>query len=366
MKKILLSLLLLPSFAWAGPEAIENDLISNPKTGTYVLGRQNEAQTSISATAGDAIAPSYDRFGNAMCSLNAGTASASNPVKLEDSVHTSGDALVGIAAVRNASGTSFAGTEGDYSAIAVNQFGSVIAGPSLTNMGSGDVAAGILKAEDSVHATGDALVGIAGINNTVSLTSFNNTSGDYTPLGLGQVGNIMASLYYDAALGSPFSPIIQEDRASLASDVGVSVLSIREDALTVSTGASADYQQLKSDAAGRLITTLAPAGESWQGCSSAATTTADTAIKIGVASNRIYTTSLSCANVSAVASRIQFKDGASVIYTGSVGTLATTGGSWNQTFPVPLRGSVNTNLAFAMITTATDTVCCASGYISVN
>lgn len=94
MKRFLLSLLLFPSLAWAGPEMTENDLITNPKTGTYVLGRQNEAQTSISATAGDAIAPSYDQYGNVMCRLTAGTASATNPVRLEDSAAVSGDAAI--------------------------------------------------------------------------------------------------------------------------------------------------------------------------------------------------------------------------------------------------------------------------------
>lgn len=102
----------------------------------------------------------------------------------------------------------------------------------------------------------------------------------------------------------------------------------------------------------------------FQSCSAAATTTADTAIKAAVALNRMYITSISCSNVSAVASRIQIKDGTTVIYTGAVGTQAATGGGFSVSLPTPLRGTVNTALNFNMVTTATDTVCCASGYIS--
>lgn len=102
----------------------------------------------------------------------------------------------------------------------------------------------------------------------------------------------------------------------------------------------------------------------FQSCSSAATTTADTAIKAAVAANRMYVTSISCSNVSAVSSRIQIKDGATVIYVGSVGTLAATGGRFDVSLPTPLRGTVNTALNFNMVTNATDTVCCAAGYIS--
>lgn len=105
-------------------------------------------------------------------------------------------------------------------------------------------------------------------------------------------------------------------------------------------------------------------GSTFQSCSAAATTTADTAIKTAVAANRMYITSISCSNTSAVASSLQIKDGATVIYVGAVGTQAATGGGFNVSLPTPLRGSVNTALNFNMVTTATSTTCCAAGYIS--
>lgn len=105
-------------------------------------------------------------------------------------------------------------------------------------------------------------------------------------------------------------------------------------------------------------------GSTFQACSSAAITTADTAIKAAVASNRIYVTSISCSNNSAVPSSLQIKDGSTVIYQGGVAALATTGGSWSVDLTTPLRGTVNTALNFNMVTTATSTICCATGYIS--
>ena len=105
-------------------------------------------------------------------------------------------------------------------------------------------------------------------------------------------------------------------------------------------------------------------GNTFQSCSSAATGTADTAIKAAVASNRMYITSISCSNTSAVASSLQIKDGATVIYVGSVGTQAATGGGFDVSLPTPLRGSVNTALNFNMVTNLTSTTCCAAGYIS--
>ncbi len=236
MKRILLSLLLLPSFAWAGPEMTENDLISNPKTGTYILGRQNEAQTSISATAGDAIAPSFDQYGNQICRLSS-VATATNPVKLEDSASASGDALV-------------------------------------------------------------------------------------------VVGGITRSALINGA-------------------------------------ATGDYVPPAYDESSRTITTLAPAGETWQACTGAIVDTTQTAIKAAVASNRIYVTSIGCNNSSAVASTLVFQDASTAIWQGAI-TAAATNGSYTMTFPVPLRGTVNTALNVTLGTTATNTRCCAVGYISVN
>jgi hypothetical protein len=155
-----------------------------------------------------------------------------------------------------------------------------------------------------------------------------------------------------------------EDRAALSGDAGVGVFAKLQSAITNDATAD-DYSWFKADTGGRVISTLAPAGETFQNCSASNTGTSDIAIKAAVASNRIYVTSISCFNTAAVASSIVFKDGSTQIYVGGVSSSTLAGVSvYTATLPTPLRGTANTALNFAMGTTATATTCCAAGYIS--
>lgn len=198
-----------------------------------------------------------------------------------------------------------------------------------------------------------------------SLTS-PGANGDYAALALGGAGQSLSSIVYDSAgLSATTQATIAEDVALATGSAGLKVFGQLQDPLSVDA-ATGDAGFHKLDLAGRTITTLAPAGETWQACSGTATGTADTAIKAAVASNRIYVTQITCGNNSAVPSVFAIKDGSTVIGNGGIGTLAATGGGFTANYLVPLRGSVNTALNFAMTTTATSTTCCASGYISVN
>lgn len=155
-----------------------------------------------------------------------------------------------------------------------------------------------------------------------------------------------------------------EDAVAGSGDTGVAVWQKLQAAISADA-ADADYGTLKGDTGGRSITTLAPAGESWQSCSASNTGTTDVAIKSAVASNRIYVTSISCFNTATVASSFQIRDGSTAMYVGGIGNSTLNGvASWSVTLPVPLRGSVNTALNFLMATNATATTCCAAGYIS--
>jgi len=165
---------------------------------------------------------------------------------------------------------------------------------------------------------------------------------------------------------SPITGLLKnEDSAATTLDAGVAAFTKLQSALTVDA-ASGDYGTLKGDDVGRLITTLATPGETWAGCSAAATGTSNTQIKAAVASNRIYVTSISCTNTSTVDSEINFKDGTGYFYTGYVNGTTKGDSNFQTTLPVPLRGSVNTALNFSMTTNATNTICCAAGYISVS
>jgi len=92
------------------------------------------------------------------------------------------------------------------------------------------------------------------------------------------------------------------------------------------------------------------------------TTTADTVmIAAGGAGVRNYCAGISFANSAATASEIVVKDGAStVLWRGYVGASQTT--TQFVTFDVPLKGSANTDMIVAMITTATATRVSAQGF----
>jgi len=284
MFKYLLSLLLLVSAA----QAQNFNVIRNDNADTVI--QSNNLGNAKIAT---------DSTGKVFTTLQAGTASATNPIKLEDSASARDDALMGVAAVVNNPLAVIAGTNGDYVAPAASRNGVLFSSPVLnTELTS---AQSPIDAEDSVAASGDALVVVGGIT-----------------------------------------------RSAL-----------------INGAATGDYVPPAYDESSRTITTLAPTGETWQACTGAITDTTQTAIKAAVASNKIYITSIGCNNSSAVASTLVFQDASTAIWQGAI-TAAATNGSYTMTFPVPLRGTVNTALNVTLGTTATNTRCCAAGYISVN
>jgi hypothetical protein len=101
----------------------------------------------------------------------------------------------------------------------------------------------------------------------------------------------------------------------------------------------------------------------WQyaGVTGGITTTADTPVAAAAGSNvRNYLCSLQIKNNSAVASEIVVKDGSTIIWRGHVGASMTF--METITFPTCLKGSANTAMNVALITTATATVVSAQGY----
>lgn len=151
-----------------------------------------------------------------------------------------------------------------------------------------------------------------------------------------------------------------------ASDALVAVGGKTQAALSVDA-ADGQYGLYKLGLDGRLITAYAPAGETFAQCSSVETGTAARAIKNGVASNRHYVSSLSCYNTSAVASTIIFQDGSTTFYGGGLPSNVATGiGTLILQFPVPLRFGSGNPINFQLGTTATNTICCVAGYISVS
>lgn len=192
-----------------------------------------------------------------------------------------------------------------------------------------------------------------------------NTAGSVTKLATDKQGRP----YVILAPQTTNSAVKAEDSAFTPSDPVVVIGGQIQNSFGADTSADGDVAVFKFDRNGRAY--INPHGSSpdnfFTSCSSANTGTSDVAIKAAAgASIRMYITSISCANTAAVASSLSIKDGTTVIDVGAVGTQAATGGGWTHRYPVPLRGSANTALNFAMTTTATSTTCCAQGYTSTN
>jgi hypothetical protein len=245
-----------------------------------------------------------DSNGRIFSTLTLGIAGANNAIKAEDSVATSGDAGVGMLVLNNQSAAVLA-SAGDYLLPAANQYGMLYVGESWQLMSTVDSNNSGLKLEDQNFPEGGAVKMVG--------TRFKTTA-------------------------------------------------------TQSAGTNDDASFFNTDGSGRLYVNAhgAGAGETFSNCSAAVTTTTRAAIKTAVASNRHYTTSITCKNSSTVPSGITFTDGAGASFgVGSVAAVAV-GGGFSISFPVPARGTVNTDISMTMDVTSTSTICCANGYISTN
>ena len=298
--------------------------------------------------------------------INPGTG-ATNLGKAEDTAHASGDVGVLNLGVRNDNAlVNLTDANGDNAPIATNIKGALFSVPYYDS-GVSNALNG-LKAEDSAAASGDALVGVAGVVN-YNLTSPTTGQGDYSAISLGISGQVLSTLVNDGNITATANPLTTEDATATNQDAMMKIATRTNSALASSAATNNDYVPFQADELGRTITTLAPAGESWQACGTSTASTADVLLKAAVASNRIYVTNITCKNTSAtVGTTIDFKDAAGgTMAVGGVSSVqATAAGTFTTTFPVPLRGTSNQNLNFAANVAVTSLTCCASGYVSVN
>lgn len=157
---------------------------SSGDAGVMLLGVRNDAEASSTSANGDYTGLAVDAAGR--LKIDPGTAAASLG-KAEDAVHASGDVGVMALTVRRDTATALAGTQGDYSPMAVNQNGA-----NYVDIQSGfqsSAATGLLKLEDSSHVTGDAGVmslAVVNSNNTARASS----NGDYVPMAADDAGRI--------------------------------------------------------------------------------------------------------------------------------------------------------------------------------
>ena len=119
------------------------------------------------------------------------------------------------------------------------------------------------------------------------------------------------------------------------------------------------------NAAGNFITKpYASEGADWQyaAASGGITDTTDVAVRAASTSERGYVTGIQLRNANAVATEFVIKDGATVIWRTSLPASMTA--PVVVSFATPLRGSVNTALNVACITTAAQVYANVQGYIS--
>ena len=147
--------------------------------------------------------------------------------KAEDGAHTSGDTGVMVLCVRNDTHTNaLSGTDGDYTPCATDSTGKVgIRGT---------------YAEDAAHVSADLGLFALAVQNATHTTALSGTDGDYTPLAVDSTGKL--------GIRGTFA----EDAAHTSADLGLQVLTVRQDTAAALAGTDADYQPLITDSTGRL------------------------------------------------------------------------------------------------------------------
>lgn len=275
--------------------------------GQLVFGVRNDASATTTSTDGDLGAMSLTSRGAVQTALIVGGEATLSPIMLEDTGFGSAGALMMAGYVNNeGAGTSFNTTNGDAVPPSANRYGAQYVIQSSVLMGSSDIAASFMKAEDATASSGEW---------------------------------------------------------------GTHILGKRLDQLaTGETGSNNEYATPIVDTLSRLY--INPWGaavtEHWQSCGTATASTANVEIKAAVASNRNYVTSINCASSDADnATNINFKDGTTVIAVGGVNQMATTSaGTFTAVFNTPLRGTSNTAFNFNTAVSTSSVICCATGFIS--
>jgi hypothetical protein len=154
-------------------------------------------------------------------------AGASGLGKAEDSAHSSGDVGTFILGVRNENASALSDTEGDYTPIAVDRFGSVVISSTWP------------EDEPWISASWVNMIGAVRNDAGATLTS---TDGDISTISVDGAGRLRVAAEK------------AEDAPHTTGDIGVMALAVRSDSQTV-TGADGDYVPLLVNSSGALYVT---------------------------------------------------------------------------------------------------------------
>lgn len=230
----------------------EDSAHSSGDPGIMLLAVRQDTAAALAGTDGDYIPLIVDSTGRLWVDigvLTPGTAAA-NLGKAEDAAHASGDTGVAVWGVRNDNGsTTFAGTNGDYSPIAVDSSGRVLlsnASPILS-VSVDDQDAAFITAGDVAHDAADSgypvkIGGQARTTNPTAVADADRVNAIFDDLGrqvvaLGQVRDLIvqqattisntAETTILTAAAATFHDLVSLDITN-ASDVDT-VVSIRDD-----------------------------------------------------------------------------------------------------------------------------------------
>lgn len=298
--------------------------------------------------------------------INAQGNTARGLLKAEDAASASGDVGVAALGVVNTAGSTFTSTGGDYTNIATTTTGAVQCHLDYNHVASG--ATNFLKLEDVAAASGDAGSAVLAYYSQSPQTAL-AADGDYGWLKANLGGSLFVDVNVNGQVNNANGLLKQEDVATAAGDALVGVAARVKGDFNASAG-DGDYGHFNVDLDGRLATNPwgADTSDTGSSCGTATASTADVAIKAGVASNRIYVGSITCSSSDADnATNINFKDGSTVMAVGGVSQMATASdGSFVATFSPPLRGTVNTAFNFNTAVSTSSVICCANWFISAN
>lgn len=150
--------------------------------GVALMGVRADSAAALTDTDGDWSEVVVSQYGALIVNPDRTyqVSDANGLLKAEDAAHASGDAGVMPLAVRNDTPTSLAGTDGDYTPIAVDEYGQV-----KTLLATG--VTGPAKLEDSAHSSGDMGVFALGVR-ADGLSALTSTDGDYSPIAVDRYG----------------------------------------------------------------------------------------------------------------------------------------------------------------------------------
>jgi hypothetical protein len=218
-----------------------------PGTGATNLGKVEDAAHTTGDVGVMSLAVRNDVHTNAL----AGTDGDYTPIAVdssgkigirgtfaEDAAHTSGDLGHQVLTVRQDTAAALAGTDADYQPLITDASGRLHV--NVGAMSPGSAAASLGKAEDAAHTSGDVGVMSLGVRNDVHTNALSGTDADYTPIGVDSSGKI--------GIRGTFA----EDAAHTTADLGIFILAVANSTHTTTFGSDGDYTPIAVDTTGKV------------------------------------------------------------------------------------------------------------------